>query len=396
MDEAEQKAALDRFLADNPELEQLSARLATFNVFRALGIETVEIRHSNTLAWLLDPTQSHGLADVFLRRILSNMVLEGHASVGVSAAQVELMEFGDVEVRREWRNIDVLVIDRTNTLVLLIENKVGSGEGRGQLVRYRKIVSDEFPGFRLVPVFLTLTGQASDDEEATDFISYSYPQLLAVLERVMEQRRRQLPDAVSVFMDHYLDTLRRLTMQDEKLNELCKTIYRKHRQAIDLIVEHGMAVHFQDAATDALSEAGDFEVLCANPKTVWFLPQSWAKMVPENATVWPHLSRRVSVACWLACGTDKIRIIFEVCRMTDPRLRLECVKALDKAGFKFWKAAFNEEAQYSRFFSTTQAVSDVNDDDEVREATGKLLTKIREQFSKAEAVFKNVFVGNGN
>lgn len=32
----EHKAALDRFLADNPELEQLSARLATFNVFRAL------------------------------------------------------------------------------------------------------------------------------------------------------------------------------------------------------------------------------------------------------------------------------------------------------------------------------------------------------------------------
>ena len=34
---ASQKAALDGFLADNPELEQLSAQLATFNVFLGVG-----------------------------------------------------------------------------------------------------------------------------------------------------------------------------------------------------------------------------------------------------------------------------------------------------------------------------------------------------------------------
>jgi len=52
------QAVLDTFLADNPELEQLSAQLATFNIFRALKIERAEIRHSNTLGWLLDPSES--------------------------------------------------------------------------------------------------------------------------------------------------------------------------------------------------------------------------------------------------------------------------------------------------------------------------------------------------
>lgn len=68
MDESEtsQKALLDRFLADNDELEELTAELATFNVFRVLTIEEAEIRHSNTLGWLLDPAESHGLSDVFL------------------------------------------------------------------------------------------------------------------------------------------------------------------------------------------------------------------------------------------------------------------------------------------------------------------------------------------
>jgi hypothetical protein len=57
-------AAIDKFLADNPELEDLSAILSTFNVFRALKIEQVEIRHSNVLAWLLDPEETHGLSDI--------------------------------------------------------------------------------------------------------------------------------------------------------------------------------------------------------------------------------------------------------------------------------------------------------------------------------------------
>ena len=101
------KAALDRFLADNPELEELSARLSTFNIFRALKIEKAEIRHSNVLAWLFDPNESHGLDDLVLRRVLSNMLLDSDTDVeGISAAQVELMDFGDIEVRREWQNID--------------------------------------------------------------------------------------------------------------------------------------------------------------------------------------------------------------------------------------------------------------------------------------------------
>ena len=91
MNETEEKAALeklDKFLADNDELEQLSAELATFNVFRVLKIEDAEIRHSDTLGWLLDPAESHGLGDIFLRRILSNILLEPcHGVVRLCAAR---------------------------------------------------------------------------------------------------------------------------------------------------------------------------------------------------------------------------------------------------------------------------------------------------------------------
>ena len=52
---------LDKFLVDNTELEELSAKLSIFNIFGVLRVEDTEIRHSNVLAWLLDPQGSHGL-----------------------------------------------------------------------------------------------------------------------------------------------------------------------------------------------------------------------------------------------------------------------------------------------------------------------------------------------
>jgi hypothetical protein len=392
MNETEAKAALGRFLADNDELEQLSAQLATFNIFRALKIEDAEIRHSNTLGWLLDPAESHGLGDVFLRRILSNMLLESDADIdGLSAAQVELMDFSDIEVRREWRHIDVLVIDRNNKLVVLVENKVGSRESPGQLARYRKVVEPEFPSFKLVLVFLTLEGQPSEDEEARDYIAYSHARLLEVLERIMRQRREQMPEAVVTFLTHYTNTLRRLTMQDEALVELCQKIYRKHREAIKLIVEYGEVSSFNELATEIVGHDGDCEILYSAPKQLWFIPTSWAKLVPENGSGWTHLKRAVSVACWLDLSQDKISLLFEVSRMTDPALRLSCVKALKDRGYKLTKKAFDMEAKFSRFYRTTRSLRDPADEEAMRDAIQGVFGRGREEFGKVEAVFKDVF-----
>jgi len=122
-------ASIDRFLADNPEFESLSARLSQFNVFRALNIEKAEIRHSNVLSWLLDPDESHGFSNIVLRRLLSNILLMSDKTIkGLSAAKVELLDFSDIEVLREWKNIDILIIDRFNKIILFFENKIYSGE----------------------------------------------------------------------------------------------------------------------------------------------------------------------------------------------------------------------------------------------------------------------------
>jgi len=391
--EASKKRAIDRFLADNPELEKLSDRLATFNVFRALRIEEAEIRHSNVLAWLLNPEESHGLGDIVLRRVFSNILLKSDINIeGISAAKVELMDFVDIEVRREWRNIDLLIIDQTNNFVILIENKIYSRGSPGQLAKYQKLVNEEFPSFLVVPVFLTLTGQQDvEDEKTNGYISYSYLQLLDVFENLFSQRLSQLAEPVAIFITQYMDTLRRLTMKDESLVKLCKTIYRRHRDAIDLIVKYGMVGAGQQAVLDVLSEERGYEILYSRPASVWFLPRSWAELIPENSTAWTHLTRPVSVACWMEFYQDKAYIHFELTAMEPPELRLACLEKLKEAGFNVAAGAFNEERKYSRFYGKGQKVSDMTDYEEVRKGVEKLLEKAKAEFPKAETVFREVF-----
>ena len=388
----EKRATIDKFLADNPELEELKARLETFNAFRALRIEQNEIRHSNVLAWLLDPEESHGLGDVVLKRVLSNMLLTTEKNdLSLSAAKVELMDFLDVEVLRESRHIDLLVIDRTNSIVILIENKIHSKESRGQLLKYIRTIKDDYSAFTKIPVFLTLTGEDTSKEVSDDFICFSYFDFLKILETIYAQRVEQVTPAVAFFLKNYMETLRRLTMQDEELIELCKTIYRRHRKAIDLIVEYGGAGVGQQATDDVLNEEGCYEILYSRPASVWFLPKTWAEVVPENGAMWSHLSKIVGVVCWFEFWKNEVIFHFELSKMKEPDLRPKCAKRLKEAGFKLSNKALSENAIYSRFYYKSQKVNDMTDYDEVRAAIEKILKKAKEEYPRAENVFKKIF-----
>ena len=63
-------ADFEALFVNNAELDELRAHLAKFNPFDILGMGHMEIRHSYTLAWLLDPQGNHGMGEEFLRRFL--------------------------------------------------------------------------------------------------------------------------------------------------------------------------------------------------------------------------------------------------------------------------------------------------------------------------------------
>jgi len=140
-----------------------------------------------------------------------------------------------LEVRREWNNIDILLIDDAHKFVVIIENKIDSGEHSQQLERYRGIIRHHFSNYQMLCLFLSPEGVLPTDE---NYIPVDYTKICNLLETIAVTRESTLGPDVRTLITHYTNMLRRHIMNESEIAELCRRIYQKHQRAIDLIVDH--------------------------------------------------------------------------------------------------------------------------------------------------------------
>jgi hypothetical protein len=255
---AEQRAILESFIVDNVDLEELEAKLAQFNIFEAIGVVRQEIRHSNFLAFLLNPSQNHKLDDAFLKRFLKRVLLEPYEPTDskylkISPIDIDIADFSDVEIRREWKNIDIFIQSPSNKLVCAIENKVDSSEHSDQLKRYRYILEQEYGNYQIILIYLTPDGDEPSDKK---WRTYSYSKLLEIIDSICISYKSTLGTDIYTLMAHYSTLLRRHIMSDSEVAELCRKIYKKHKQSLDLIFEHrpDLQLEISERITDFVNE----------------------------------------------------------------------------------------------------------------------------------------------
>ena len=118
------RKALEELVLDSEGFAPLENSLADFNVFEAIGHTHAESRHSNFLAFLLDPNASHGLGDFFLRRFvqlaLSSLV---EADRKINLIEFSMAELDFTTVEREYKNIDIFIKNTDKKFTIVIENK---------------------------------------------------------------------------------------------------------------------------------------------------------------------------------------------------------------------------------------------------------------------------------
>ncbi|MBK8988387.1 MAG: PD-(D/E)XK nuclease family protein [Chloroflexi bacterium] len=229
------RKALETFLLDNPELAQLEALLDEFNIFEAIGAVRQEVRHSDFLAFLLNPRERHGLGAAFGQQLLLTAVQTSEHETGITAVDLSLWKLDDLQVLREWQNIDILLLDETHRFAVIIENKVDSGEHSEQLQRYWRIVRQRYPDWQIVGLFL-----APDSREPSDdrYIPLDYGRIHDLVMKIADTRASTLDADVQALMRHYAQMLRRHIMPDSDIAQLAQRIYKKHQRALDLIYEH--------------------------------------------------------------------------------------------------------------------------------------------------------------
>src|SRR4051812_40948995 len=94
----EARKALERFVVENDDLLQLESFIGRFNIFDALGITRSEIRHSNFLAFILDPAESHGQGQLFLKAVLMDLLKHAPSDFALSPIDLDGTDLRGVEV----------------------------------------------------------------------------------------------------------------------------------------------------------------------------------------------------------------------------------------------------------------------------------------------------------
>jgi hypothetical protein len=96
------------------------------NLFRILGCDRNEEVHSNILAWLLDPEESHGLGTQFLSTFMA----------WVFQKQVSIRMPIEVTKNRQTAGDRPDIVIRGYDWLMVLENKVDAAEGETQTLRY--------------------------------------------------------------------------------------------------------------------------------------------------------------------------------------------------------------------------------------------------------------------
>jgi hypothetical protein len=201
-----------------------------------LRVSHFEIRHSNFLAWLLDPKQGHNLGDTFLKWFLKE-IFQDNKITWIDEFQVDSVRISDVKIHREYRHIDLLL--EFPDWVLIIENKFGSKEHNDQLARYRTNLEKEFPNKQKAYVYLTpYRDEPEQESDCEVYVTFDYASIVALLERALEIYSQTLSSSVINYLRDYVEILKRDVMGTSESIELAKKIYENHREALDFIFEH--------------------------------------------------------------------------------------------------------------------------------------------------------------
>ncbi|MGV7119429.1 MULTISPECIES: PDDEXK-like family protein [unclassified Sphingopyxis] len=398
-------ADLENLFVNNTDIDRLEIYLNRFNPIRVMRMESMEVRHSNILGWLLDPSETHGLGDRFLRAFLAE-AMKGESAKGCpTAIDIVQADLRDMEVRREWQHIDLFLLSRRNNWAFIVENKFHSSQHSGQLARYVEKVRTAFEPeegrLDIKGIFLTLH---DEDPEDASYASIGYDAICDLLPRVIDAEGQSLAQQVRIFIEHYIEIIREaagMSEERDQMEQLARSLYRQHRKVLDFIWDYGSSTNFLLARDEVFGDDwGDGAVVKAGKISLvsfWsggeqfsFLPLNWYEALSKNGHSWTGCENWWSgypLICWMQLfqsdkGTEgSVRLVAEIGPLQNFELRKKLIEAIQAVAaekgipqIRFQKTASNEGKKYSKFLKDNSiSINDVQDVEEISKAISRLL-----------------------
>lgn len=395
---------------NNTDLDRISGYLNRFNPIRIMRMESMEIRHSAILAWLLDPRETHGFDDKFLRAFLAQALRGQDTKHKPTALDVSQADLRDAEVRREKQNIDLFVASSSNGWAFVIENKFHSKQHSGQLKRYIEHAKKEAKvsglEFQNRGIFLTLHQEDPHEEAKDAYVTLRYEAICTILENLLNGGGPRTSVEVRQFLSHYLEIIKDAAgMSDEQtaMEALAKELYLSHKKVLDFVMEHGATTEFALAIEQLFPRAlkygdtFDFEGVSymlnkINDHRFSFLPVSWRDSLGGESREGPWNGCEkwwagYPLICWfeLYKADDgvkgSLRLFAEVGPLSDAECRDELIKGIKELANKCdtGKIQFGKSSRlYSKFLESsgnTVQIVDVSDSVAIEDGITRLFKK---------------------
>ena len=271
-------------LVNSIEFQELNSYYNEKTLFSALNVERNENRHSAFIAWWLNPKSEHGLGDLplklFLRLVATKSL--GESTFGIDgfdgafysrvlAGNYNIALLEDIEVEKNvgkicnnnskdridiWTVLELSYEEDDDVIrriiPVVIENKIYSGEGKKQTLRYFYAAStySKTEGVKQMPMCVLLT-VGSKDPSCSQFSNITYQELLTyVIEPLVSS---VAPDSVQ-FVESLIRNLGRPALTDDKYYGVL-AVSRKEKSMLQKVVENNREIF--DVAFASLYKAAE-------------------------------------------------------------------------------------------------------------------------------------------
>jgi len=246
---------IENFKNDNliKDLENQIMPFISTNIFELMTVNEKEERHSDMLAWLLKPEENHGLG----RKVLDQFLnwIDNHEK---SQSKIFKNKKNEISftIKREYgfvekERIDILLVSEKSKnakgIVIGIENKWHSDEGKQQLDTYYTRITEEFPNEDYETHFVYLTLDKGDDQDKGLWLSLEYADALNWIEphvdlydkSVLAQYTVLIMKKLGKYPQEIICNCQRIKQKYEKILRFDDGLYEefdvKYRSVIDTV-----------------------------------------------------------------------------------------------------------------------------------------------------------------
>ncbi|MCZ0935075.1 MAG: PD-(D/E)XK nuclease family protein [Gemmatimonadetes bacterium] len=227
---------LDRLIGDYGFLRYHAeyVKRREFNAFDVLRYAEYEIRHSNVMAWLLDPNETHGIGRAFLEWFLGQARLPGRLP--------ERIVRGDggqtVRVERERYHVDVVIFLESDQgrHIVAIENKPGRAapEHYDQARAHLKRLEEKYPDHSYKKnnshgVLLSASRKGIDPEDKIAHVSWRD---VGAQIKAMHDQNAFGDEEVAAFIRQYLVAVGRLIGPEESDADYFRKLLDDHHSLL--------------------------------------------------------------------------------------------------------------------------------------------------------------------